>query len=148
MAEETTFKRLRHALLELLKGYPAYRFFGKIESYLPESKYSLLTLEKDGIIEFATKKECIELNKKLTPEQWTQLRKEGKKEPTWYRLSPKGIDLAISIINLEYAEKTIKHSQKTLEYSKEMRRFTIVVITASIGALLFALAQCLISLWF
>ena len=148
MAEETTFKRLRHALLELMRGYPSYRFFGKIESYLPESKYSLLTLKEDGIIEFPSKEESQALNKKLTLEQWTQLRAEGKKEPIWYRLSPKGVDLAISIINLEYAEKTIKHSQRTLEYSEEMRKFTIVVVLASLGALFFAFAQIIVSLWF
>lgn len=148
MSEETTFKRLRHALLELLRGYPLYRFFGKIESYLPESNYSLLTLKKDEIIEIASEEESQALNKKLTEEQWNQLRAEGRKEPIWYRLSPKGIDLAISMINLEYAEKTIKHSKRTLAYSEEMRKFTIVVIIASMGALFFALAQCVISLWF
>ena len=104
MAEETTFRKLKKALLELLRGYPSYRFFGKIESYLKESHSSLSILKKDGIIEFASKKECEELNLKLTPEQWTQLKAEGKKEPIWYRLASKGVDLAISMINLEHSD--------------------------------------------
>jgi len=142
MAEETTFRKLKKALLELLRGYPSYRFFGKIESYLKESHSSLSILKKDGIIEFASKKECEELNLKLTPEQWAQLKTEGKKEPIWYRLAPKGIDLAISMINLEYSERVIEHSKQTLNYSKEMRFFTITIIvlgilTLGLGALTF-----------
>ena len=142
MAEETTFRKLKKALLELLRGYPSYRFFGKIESYLKESHSSLSILKKDKIIEFASKKECEELNLKLTPEQWAQLKAEGKKEPIWYRLAPKGIDLAISMINLEYSERVIEHSKQTLNYSKEMRFFTITIIvlgilTLGLGALTF-----------
>ena len=34
MKEETTFRSLKKALLELLRGYPDYVFWGKIESYL------------------------------------------------------------------------------------------------------------------
>jgi len=30
MAEETTFENLKKGLLELLRGYPSYRFFGKM----------------------------------------------------------------------------------------------------------------------
>lgn len=127
MKEETTFRRLRHALLELLRGYPSYRFFGKIESYLAESKSSLYVLENDGIIEFASKKESQELNKKLTEEQWTQLRTEGKKEPIWYRLAPNGVNLAISMINLDHSEET--------------RKFTIAVIVLAVLTFLLGLNQ-------
>src|SRR3989344_2638393 len=128
MVEETTFRKLKRALIELLRGYPDYRFFGKIESYLKESNSSLKILEKDGIIEFASKEEIKELNKKLTQEQGDQLKAEGRKEPVWYRLAPRGIDLAISMINLEYSEKVIKHSKETLNYAEEMRFFTIIII--------------------
>lgn len=140
--QETTFRKLKHALLELLRGYPIYRFFGKIESYIKESNSSLGVLKKDGIIEFASKKESNELNKKLTAEQWEMIKAEGKKEPVWYRLAPRGIDLAISMINLEYSEKMKWYSKQTLNYSKKMNIFTIVIIvfgvlTFILGALTF-----------
>ncbi len=132
MNEETTFKRLRYALLELLRGYPSYRFFGKIESYLPESKYSLLTLKEDEIIEFASKKEYQALNKKLTEEQWTQLRAEGKREPIWYRLTPKGVDLAISMINLDYIEKTSKYNRTMHKLTNLVIILTIITVTTGL----------------
>jgi hypothetical protein len=132
MTEETMFKRLRHALLELLRGYPSYRFFGKIESYLKESHSSLSVLNKDGIIEFAPKEECEELNKKITSEQWSQLRAEGKKEPAWYRLAPRGIDLAISMINLEYSEKMLKFAQKTEKNNNHIINLTYLIIFIAI----------------
>ncbi|HIG95153.1 MAG: hypothetical protein QT05_C0026G0011 [archaeon GW2011_AR13] len=128
MTEETTFGQLKKGLLELLRGYPSYRFFGKIEYYLKESRSSLKVLNEDGIIEFASKKESRELNKKLTPKEWESLKAEGKKEPVWYRLAPRGIDLAISMINLEYSEKMKGYSKQTLDYSKKMNGFTIAII--------------------
>jgi len=128
MVEETTFRKLKYALLELLRGYPAYRFFGKIESYLKDSQSSLEVLKEDGIIEFASKEESKELNKKLTAEQWAMLKSEGKKEPIWYRLASKGVDLAISMINLEHSEKIIEYSKRTLKYSERMKWFTITII--------------------
>ena len=126
--EETTFRKLKQGLIELLRGYPSHRFFGKLEHYLRESKSSLEVLKKDGIIEFASKKEIEELNKKLTPEQWEQLRAEGKKEPLWYRLGPRGVDLAISMINLGYSEIVKENSKKTIDYSEIMRKFTIAIV--------------------
>ncbi|MFA5020131.1 MAG: hypothetical protein WC533_03465 [Candidatus Pacearchaeota archaeon] len=132
MTEPTTFRKLKKALLELLRGYPSYRFFGKIESYLKESRSSLSVLGKDRIIEFASKEESKELNKKLTLEQWSQLRAEGKTEPIWYRLAPRGVDLAISMINLEYSERVLK-------YSETMRKLTILIIILTFLTLIFGL---------
>ena len=143
MAEETTFRRLRHALLELLRGYPSYRFFGKIESYLKESQSSLLVLKKDGIIEFASKKESQALNKKLTEAQWTQLRAEGKKEPIWYRLTPKGVDLAMSMINLEYSDKVLRYAHETNIYNNRLRWVTAILAVFACASVLIGLAQLL-----
>jgi len=139
MAEETTFNNLKKGLLELLDGYPSYRYFGKIEFYLRETKSSLNVLEKDGIIEFASQKEAEELNKKLTPEIWTQLKAEGKKAPIWYRLASKGVDLAISMINLEHSERMIEHSKKT-------NRLTNWIITLTIILIIFGVIQTIFTI--
>lgn len=125
MKEETTFDQLKKGLLELLRGYPSYRFFGKIESYLKESKSSLKVLEKDGIIEFASKKESNELNKKLAQEQWDMLKAEGKKEPLWYRLASKGVDLAVSMTNQNNANKILFYAKETHKFNKWIRWPTI-----------------------
>jgi len=136
MAEETTFENLKKGLLELLRGYPSYRFFGKIESYLKDSQSSLEVLNKDGIIEFASKKESKELNKKLTPEQFEQLRAEGKKEPIWYRLASKGVDLAISLINREDSQRILYYARETHNFSKWIKRLTIGLFIIGISQLL------------
>lgn len=146
--QETTFRRLKYALFELLRGYPAYRFFGKIESYIRESDSSLWVLEKDGIIEFASKKESKELNKKLTPKQFEMLKTEGKKEPVWYRLAPRGVDLAVSMINLENGEKILGYSKKTDFFTRMLTWFTLILLVTTIGMLFFAFSQAIISLWF
>ena len=61
--------------------------------------------------------------------------KEG--EVKRYRLTPKGINLAISIINLE-------HTEKIIEYSKQMRKFTITIIIIGSLAFLVGLAQLIL----
>ncbi len=117
----TTFRKFKGLMIDLLRGYPEYEYFGKFESVFAKTGEKVVEiLSKDGLIELSHIKEG---------------------ETKRYRLTPAGINLAISLINLEYSERVLK-------YSHEMRKFTIVVIIASIGALYFAFAQAVISLWF
>lgn len=125
---ETTFKKLKHALLELLRGYPSYRFYGKIESYLRESGSSLNVLEKDGIIEFASREEAEILNKTLTLEEIERLKTEGRTAPRWYRLASKGVDLAISMINLEYGKKMLRYSKETNKSTTNILYLTTILL--------------------
>ena len=117
----TTFRKFKGLMLDLLRGYPEYEYFGKFESVFAK------TGEK--VVEILSKDKLIELSPI----------KEG--EVKRYRLTPAGINLAVSLINLEYSERVLK-------YSNEMRKFTIVVIIATIGALCFAFAQIIIGLLF
>jgi hypothetical protein len=57
-----------------------------------------------------------------------------KREPVRYRLTPTGINLAISMINLEYSERVLK-------YSKNMRKLTLWIIILSVLTLGFGLIQ-------
>ncbi|HUW43714.1 MAG TPA: hypothetical protein VMV95_01995 [Bacillota bacterium] len=148
MPEETTFDKLKKGLLELLRGYPSYRFFGKIEYYLQETYSSLEVLKEDGIIEFASKKEAKELNKKLTSEQKEKLKVEGKKEPIWYRLAPKGIDLAMSLINLEHSKRLSQYTQETHYFTRVLIWLTYIIATLTFGLFIFAFFQSIIPLWF
>jgi hypothetical protein len=38
MVEDTTFRKLKKALLEMLRGYPEYGFYGKLDFFLPKTK--------------------------------------------------------------------------------------------------------------
>lgn len=110
MIEETTFRKLKKALIEMLRGYPEYGYYGKVEYFLKTREKAVDLLLNHDIIEELPKKEVEKL----------QINKEEKNH-RWYRLKPRGVDLAISMINLE-------HSEKVLRYSKEMRIFTITII--------------------
>jgi len=139
--EKTTLRKLKKGLIELLRGYPDYRFFGKIEYFLRNNQSSIEVLSKDKIIELASKKEEEILNKKLTSKQLASL-KEGRKEKPdcWYRLTSKGVDLAISMINLEYSEKTNY-------FTKIIKWFTGILIAFAIATFLVAFVQSLIMLY-
>lgn len=95
--EETTFKKLKKALLEMMKGYPEFGYFGKVEYFLKTREKAVDVLLKHKIIEELPKNEVVKLS---VP--------ENQKEYRWYRLKPRGVDLAISMINLEHSEKMIR----------------------------------------
>ena len=99
-------------MLDLLRGYPEYEYFGKFES--------VFTKTGEKVVEILSQDKLIELSPI----------KEG--EIKRYRLTPTGINLAISMINLNHSEKLIKQSEDVLTYSKEMRGFTIAVIVLAI----------------
>jgi len=105
----TTFRSFKGLMLDLLRGYPEYEYWGKFESVFAETGNLVVDiLSKDKLIE-------------LSPKE------EGKK----YRLTPSGINLAISLINLEYSEEILKYSNKMNQYNKVMRKFTIAIIILS-----------------
>lgn len=120
---ETSFIRLKKAILELKDGYPEYVFWGKVEYFLKPGTgiEAVNLLVRHGILEKITEEEL----KKMTPKQLEKLpRGEG------YRLTAKGIDLAISMINLEY--------------TREMRIFTITIIAISTLALIWSFEQLIL----
>ena len=97
--------KFKIAMIELFKGYPVYRYYGIFESYfghLPGQEVVNI-LEKDNLIDV--------------------IRKKG--EQPLYRLTGDGINMAISMINLEYAEEISV-------YNKSMRKFTIWIIILTI----------------
>ncbi len=143
MIDETTFRRFKNLMLELLRGYPAYVYYGKFESVFAENGVKIVDiLDKQRIIEILTEKEIDEskLVQKLPSSDIEEIKKSGIKL-RWYRLTSKGVDLAISLVNQDYSEKVLK-------YSREMSYFTKILIVATIGMLIFAFAQLIISLWF
>ena len=115
MVEETSFERLKKALIDIKDHYPDGIVYGKLEAYFKGRGYVLDLLIDQEIFELIPKSQI----KKLPIT-------DDEKKQRWYRLAKRGVDLAISMINLKYGEE-IK------EYSLEMRKFTISIII--IGAL-------------
>ena len=101
-----SFEQLKKVLVELLRGYPEYKYYGKIEFYFTNTgKKVLEILEEDGIIE---------IDKKV-----------DQNNPDYYRLTPKGINLAISMITLEHSEEVSKYSKETYKFNKWIIKLTI-----------------------
>ena len=80
--EIATIELFKKVMIDMLKGYPKYHYFGILEYFFGDEKIVNI-LEGDGFIQIE--------------------KKEG--EQTKYRLSPEGIKLAISMVNLKYSEK-------------------------------------------
>lgn len=120
---------LKTPIINLYKTYPLYSFYGIIESYFGGDfgEKTIKKLHKDGFIEMAPKKEEKFLNKKLPEDQIRLLKEEGKRKPDcWYRLTPKGIDLAMSFINLDY-NKTMKRLTKWIIVLSVLTFFVAVI---------------------
>src|SRR3989344_7576660 len=99
-----TITKFKTAMLELLKGYPAYQYYGIFESYFAgiPGEEIIKILEEDKLI--------------------TVKRVNGR---SLYRLTKDGIDVAVSLVNLDYSEK--------------MRLLTIVIIVLTVIMLIVAL---------
>jgi hypothetical protein len=124
--EKTTFEELKALLLEMLKGYPEYCYYGKVEFYLSKTKeYSVDLLIKHKIIEELSRREVKAL----------QVKEEEKKN-RWYRLTPRGIDLAISMVNLDNSEKMLNYTNKTNILTDWIRVLTIILTMLGVGQLL------------
>jgi hypothetical protein len=109
-----TIVKFKGIMIELFKGYPAFQYFGIFESYFGKElgEEIVKILHQDGLLEIFPKKE---------------------NEPTRYRLTANEINMAISMINLDYSEETSN-------YNKNMHRFTVwiiwlTIITAIMGVI-------------
>jgi hypothetical protein len=89
--------KFKGIMRELLKGYPAFEYFGIFESHFGNK------LGKDIV-------KILEDDKLITVDR--------KGTQTSYRLSKDGIDVAVSLVNLDYSEK--------------MHQFTIAIIVLTV----------------
>ncbi|MFA5071012.1 MAG: hypothetical protein WC511_01420 [Candidatus Pacearchaeota archaeon] len=132
MGRETSFMRLKKAILELKDGYPEYVFYGKIEYFVKTGTNAVDILDKHEIIEKLPREEVVLRINNMSSEERARL-PLGEDRYRWYRLTAKGIDLAISMINLDYSEK--------------MNLFTKIILLLGIGTFIFTLEQILLLLF-
>ena len=106
----TTIDKFKGVMNDLIRGYPAYLYYGIFEYYFKEHAPAIIKfLEEDGII------------KVIQPQK--------KGDQIMYRVTQRGIAFATSMAQLEY--------------SQEMRKFTIAIIVIGAFALLVGLNQLL-----
>lgn len=115
MVEETSFMKLKKALLELKDGYPDYVFYGKIEFFVKTGKKAVDLLNNHGIIDKIPREEVEEYIQNMPYEERQKLLLLPEEDRfRWYRLAPRGIDLVISMINLDYSEKIMKFNKAVI----------------------------------
>ena len=107
---------MRITMLELLKGYPAHLYWGIFEGRFEKGV-------GEEVVRILNEHKLIEI-------QNVRINNELKKS---YRLTPKGISVAVSLAQLNYAEK--------------MNTFTKVIIVLTIWTFIFTLEQIIISLF-
>ncbi len=113
-------KSLKIPMINLFKTYPAYQSFGIIESYFKGDLGNKVVdiLEKDGLIEI-----------------------DSNTQPRRYRLTPKGIDFAISMINLEYSERVLRYAQETRKFNRRIIFLTAGLFTMGLAQLILIYLQ-------
>ncbi len=111
----TMIRTIKGIMIDLFRGYPAYEYWGIIEGRFGDKKLGEKVrekLEKDGIIEIDN----------------------TNKSAMLYRLTSKGVDFAISIINLDF-------SQNVHIFNKEVSNLTIIIVILTIGLFALGIAQ-------
>jgi hypothetical protein len=134
MVQETSFTRLKKAILELKEGYPEYVFYGKIEYFVKTGKHAVGLLERHGIIEKISKKEVEARISQMTQEEAQKLPKNEEDRLRWYRLTSRGVNLAISMINLEHSERILGYSNKMEKLTSQIKWLTIIMTAVAILA--------------
>lgn len=111
----TMIRIVKGIMIDFFRGYPAWGYHGIIEGRFKENLGNIVRdkLENDLLIEVDRTRILIR-----------------------YRLAPKGIDFAISMINLDYGEKVLKYSKETHKFNRRIILLTTVLFIIGIGTLL------------
>jgi hypothetical protein len=130
----TTFETFEELILDMLNGYPIWKYFGKFETVFKEhAEESVKTLIRHGIIEKVPIKEVKIIIESMPIEELQKLRQD-KYRFIWYRLAPRGVELAVSLsnrdissTNLEISEKMLESNKTAEKYGKIMKNLTWIV---------------------
>ena len=94
----TTIRKFKKIMIDLFRGYPIWKYYGIFEYHYGKE-----------ILEILKKDELIEVTFNIS---------ENRNE---YRLSGKGVNFAVSMINLE-------HSERMLKYTKTIKTLTTIIV--------------------
>jgi len=146
----TTFETFEELILDMLNGYPIWKYFGKFETVFKEhAEEAVKTLIRHEIIETIPIKEVKKIIESMPIEQLQKLRQD-KYRFIWYRLAPRGVELAVALSNREISLTNLKISEKMSEYANETKDFTKTIkiltwVLTLFGFLTFVTS--LINLW-
>jgi hypothetical protein len=110
-----TIEKVKDILIEFLRGYPIWRFWGIIEGRFEKDVANAIIkeLERHNILEVS----------------WA---KEGQ-EKTFYSLTPEGVKIATSLSNRSDSKRVLYYAQETHKFNRWIKWLTIGLFI--IGAL-------------
>jgi len=116
MKNQTTINRFKKIMIEMYRGYPDYIFYGLFHDEFGQERAERIInlLQDDGLIIYG-------LNRKGHPS---------------YKLTKKGVDFAIAMINLNL-------SQKTYKFNKRIYGFTLAIVIFTCALILIGIIQIL-----
>jgi hypothetical protein len=116
LAKVEMIERIRKILMDFLRGYPAWRYYGIIEFYFKGE------LGKK-IIQILKEHEVIDV--------------EEEKGVTYYWLKPRGIEIAISLSNK-------RDSKRVLSFAEETSKFNRRIIFLTTGLFIIGIVQLIL----
>ena len=120
----TTFETFKELILDMLNGYPIWKYFGKFESVFKEhAEEAVKTLLRHKIIEKIPIKDVKKILRNMSEEELKKV-PQGEYKFIWYRLAPLGVELAVSLSNRDISSTNLKISEKMSEYANETKDFT------------------------
>lgn len=118
--DTTQIRKVKRVIIEMFRGYPSYIYWGFFEREFPkisEAETVIQLLKFDGMLDI------IKSNK--------------TNERPYYRLTDKGINFAISMIQLDY-------NDKFYEYNKNLSLLTNILTWLTGGLFILGLIQIII----
>ena len=112
-----SINKFKRAILEIYKWYPQYVSDGYLEKEFgkKEGERIIGKLDRDGILD--------------------GIASDPEDDKLYYELTPKGVDFAISIINLENTQKIVNLTRSIIILTRVM----LVGVSVQIGLLIYSL---------
>jgi len=102
-----TIEKVKDILIEFLRGYPIWRFWGIIEGRFQKDVAIAIIkeLERHNILEV----------------YWAKKEQEN----TFYSLTPKGVEIAISLSNRSDSKRILYYAEQTHKFNRWIKWLTI-----------------------
>ena len=143
----TTFETFKELILDMLNGYPIWKYFGKFESVFKEhAEEAVKTLIRHEIIEKVPIRDVKKIIESMPEDELKKL-PQGKYRLIWYRLAPRGVELAVALSNREISLTNLKISEKMLEFTKTIKRLTWVILGVGILTFIASILPLILTLF-
>lgn len=123
LKEIETIERVKQILTDFSRGYPLWKYHGIFEYFFGEEvgKWTISELERHGILEV----------------KWAK----REKETTYYSLTPKGLEISISLSGREDSKRILYYAEETHKFNKWIRVLTIGLLSIGSAHLILAYIQ-------